>query len=238
LYFSLQELKNYESGENFMKHMKISVIIMAAITAVLMILTIISPSSTDSKSLFANWFMVIILGVFCVVQLVCVFTGKFSAKRLGFYLLHIGLVLFLVGSFMYFVSGEKIPVHMTVQKDQTYSTIQRSDDSKVNLGFDIGITDFKFEQYPDRSPKFYNAKVVIYREGSNTPITKDLYVNGPITENGYKIYLMSYSSQTGDISLMFKTNIGEWPCIIAIWCILIGVFFTCFSKKRERGAKS
>ena len=132
-------------------------IVLFGISVLMTIITVIvsiTGTAGTEDSLFKSPWVVLIFALFVAIQVICLFTikGKFTLYRIGFYLLHVGLVLFLTGSFVYYITGEKINVSIPVDPSTTYNQIKRStveegESEFIKLNFDIGISDFKVEKY-------------------------------------------------------------------------------------------
>lgn len=214
-------------------------IVMSAVTGIMFILTCLSVAGiiTFSENRNIGIFLCVIFGAFCAVQLICLFTTRPSIKKIGFYIFHIGLVVFLFGNFMFFVSGEKISVNGVEVGNVAYNKIKSADGDDIELGFGIQAKKFDVVKYnADESgmaaDKFLNALIVIYPDSGDS-YEKSLYVNGPVTVNGWKMYLMGYNTDdSGDttLSLTFKKNPGEIPTIAAIVLMIIGSFVMAFGK--------
>lgn len=227
-----------------LKLLKWSNYIMTGMTAVLLALTIWS--SATGKELFSNIWMVFLLAAFVALQTICLFTKKpkLSIYRIGFFVMHIGLVLFLVGSFIYYVAGDKLTVSIPVEPGKQYSRIKRSSDVQgrdefVDLGFDIGVSDFKVEKYePDengyQADKYYEATLMITDAKTRQDSQVALSVNNPYRKNGWKVYLMSHYNQTL-LNLMFKKDPGEYISLTGIWMMITGSFMMCFIRKPRTG---
>lgn len=227
-----------------MKYLKVSMFVTAIVTACITVMTCLSVFGVID---FVNdnrigIVLSVLFGAFCAVQVLCVLTTKPSFKKIGFYLLHIGLILFLFGSFMYFISGEKIYVSGVEVGNIAYGHIKSTDGSDVDLGFDIQIKQFDVERYPadengNQADKFLNAQTVIYPTDKES-FDKSLYVNGPISYGGWKIYLMDYDratyNATGNttLTLLFKKNPGEELTIASVVLIIIGSFLLAFQNKQ------
>lgn len=163
--------------------------------------------------------------------------------RIGFYVLHCGLVLMLVGMFIYYIAGDKV-LNVPVPVDNsTYSKIQRSgdetnpdsrEDNYIELDFALGFAEFKVDKYDDGSDKFYDAKMILIRRGVAEPEYQSLRVNHPVRVNGWKIYLMNYEeSTTGQVvDIMLKKNPGEYVTLAGIWMAIVGGFIMCLLRKR------
>ena len=221
----------------------IMLVISVIISAMTIVVSVTKTAGTD-ESIFNSPFVVILFGVYVAVQIVCIFKirGKLTMYRIGFYILQCGLVLTLVGMYIYYLNGDKLENVAVPVDGTTYSTIQRdADDDKndldekyVDLGFALGFSDFKVEKYEDGSDKFYDAKLIIVKRGVENPESKSLRVNHPVRAEGWKIYLMNYEeADTGKIVyILLKYNPGEYITLLGIWMTIIGGFIMCLLRKR------
>ncbi len=223
-----------------MKFYRVSYVILLILTAVMLGLTIAdSVIGNGTSGIFSSVWVVFILTAFVALQIVCLFMMKptFNLRRAGFYLLHMGLVLFLVGCFVFYFFGQSIPVYIPVDETMTYTKIQREDSGElVDLGFGLGIKDFKVEKYDTGIDKYYEATLIIEDQTSLMQTDEKLIVNSPVRENGWKIYLMNYtvsSDGTYDIYLLLKRDPAEYISDAGIWMTVIGSFIMCFGRRRK-----
>lgn len=224
-----------------MRFYRISYIILLALTAVMIGLTVAdSVIGNGTSGIFSSVWIVFILTAFAVLQIVCLFMMKpaFSLRKAGFYLLHIGLVLFLCGSFVFYLFGQSIPAYIPVDETMTYTNIQRENsDTLVELGFGLGIKNFKVEKYEDTgTDKYYEAILIIEDQTSLLQTEKKLTVNRPVRENGWKIYLMNYTASSDgsyDVYLLLKKDPAEYISDAGICMIVLGTFIMCFGRRKE-----
>lgn len=216
-------------------------------TAFTVIATVMGNAGTED-SIFTSVWVVFVLAAYVAVQIICLFTlkPKFTLYRAGFYLLHVGLVLFLAGSFVYFAWGDKLSVAVPVDPSGTYNQIKRqepdaSGNEYVKLDFDMGVSDFKVEKYPaedglPESDKYYEATLMIVPDGTREVTAVPLIVNKPYRVGGWKIYLMGYDGGAGEtVSLMMKKDPAEFVETAGLWMVIAGAVVMCLLKKREAG---
>ena len=139
----------------------ISVGIMAVFTALIAVLASRQVFGTAGNDIFSNpailWSLVILLAVFCVVQILCLFTYHFRFSKIGFYIFHAGLIAVLVGSFLYYLTGIKISGVFFVNPEGSSSDAQvqmvksnrlRGDEYVADFNsFYLGVTDFTVDYY-------------------------------------------------------------------------------------------
>lgn len=233
-----------------MKFYKWANIIMALLFVVYLGFTV-AGSAQPERNIFSSIWVVVLLSAFAALQILCLFLTRprFSLYRAGFYLLHIGLVLFLAGSFFYYLNGDKIAVAVPVDPSATYSRIQRdvpdsSGEVYTDLNFGMGVSQFRVEKYDKtkdgvESDKFYEATLNLTDRVSLRTRQVSLTVNHPYRYEGWKIYLMGYQDM-GDtgyrtVSLLFKKDPGEYIALAGIWMIIAGSVVMCLLKKRKAG---
>lgn len=156
-----------KSKTNFMF---ISMIILSILTVVVLILSCIHMFINPDYDM-SSWVMVVTLGIFTVLMIVCILLEKFHIRKMGFYLLHIGLVLLLIGCFAYFMNGQKYT--LTFQRDPNnyyMVTAPVEDGEPLDLGMDIKIMDTTVEYY---SPT-YTVYKIDTQTGKMTAIASDL----------------------------------------------------------------
>lgn len=213
---------------------------------VLTVIVSVTGTAGTEESLFKSPWVVLIFAAFVAIQLICLFSMKpvFTLYRAGFYLLHLGLVLFLTGSFIYYITGDKLSVSIPVDPTATYNQIKRLSDKSgesefVKLNFDVGVSDFKVEKYEAEEgevaeDKYYEATLMIIPEGTRDVTYVPLIVNKPYRYGGWKIYLMGYDGETGaTVSLLFKKDPAEFVSTAGLWMIISGSVVMCLLRKRE-----
>lgn len=216
--------------------MKISMIILAILTALFILLCFIQLLGRHEKLDFAKWGLVILLAAFFLLQFICLFLETPNFKKIGFYILHIGLLAFLLGNFMYLTKGASIPAEIPID-NQSYSKIQREDQSWVNLGFSINIKEFFEEYYPhSQITKWEEARVIVNHNG--TTEHKILAVNHTLRINGWKIYLMSHSVARNTVLVVFKKDPGEFVSTTGLIMIMAGTFMLCLLKGRRKAGET
>ncbi len=190
---------------------------LAVVTAALLVMTILASAGVDGVwSGMPVVIVLLVLGIAIAVSLI-VFNPRRNFYSIGFYVLHLGIVLFLIGSFVYTVSGSEIYVsppnkssftdvirYQMVQNGYTAEEVEEFASKFYNevgstkedgtteiksLGFNFRVADFKTEYYEDgKSVKYYEATLEFLENGET--VEKSLSVNHPLYYGGWKIYLM------------------------------------------------
>ncbi len=209
-------------------------IVMLICTALVLIATLIYQLSSDN--VFLTPFTNVMLIVFAVITALCLCIDNPNGQifyKAGFYILHGGLVLLIIG----FLISNMMTKNYTVSvlKDGNYYNSIRDGDNTVDLGFYFRFDDLNIEYYENENSESDNKSVkqyyayltVSYPDGKNEKI--ELSVNNPKLINGYRIYLMNVPT-SGDIgaTLLFKHDPAEATIYTGIAILIIGTFIMCY----------
>lgn len=142
------------------KIMKSAVIVMAVIAvamAVLGVRQVFFHVDTDFDSTVVIGGLIALFAGFAAVQIFCLLLEPFRLKKIGFFLLHIGLVAVLFGSLLYYLVGIKIagvyPVNEYGSSADAGFTLMKGnlfkgEDYAGNVtSFNLGVTDFRVDYY-------------------------------------------------------------------------------------------
>lgn len=242
----------------------ISYLVLAAVTAVLVIMTILQ--SAGVTGVFSGMPIIAVFSVFvlCLAVSLFLFNPKLSVYHIGFYLLHAGIVIFLVSGLIYTVSGQSVsaapPNIQSITPTIAYQIEQQGGDAgeltdfynrignsstgeTVSFDFGFRIPAFKTEYYedengnPTQNVKHYEATIE-FRKSDGSTETKILTVNHPLYYEGYKIYLMSAQENSTygyqEVTLLFKQDKTEFLSDAGIVLTVIGTFMMCFGKARDK----
>lgn len=242
-------------------------LLLGAVSAALLVMTVLASAGVDG--VWHGMPIVIVLAVLGIAIAVSVvaFNPRKNVYSIGFYVLHIGIVLFLIGSLVYAVSGistNAAPPNVSSitptieyrmrQMGYTddaianlkgyYNRVNKTDGSGevIDLGFNFRVSDFQTEYYEDGvSVKRYDATMEFYNT-DGTAEQVSLTVNHPIYRNGWKIYLMSVHENGvygyQQVQLMFKKDPTEFLSTAGIVLIILGTFMMCFIRPRDKALKA
>ena len=182
---------------------------------------------------------VAVLTVLCVVFSS---VGGRAVYKLGFYVLHCGLIVLAVGFVLTNLTSQKYAVQLhTGDAAESYRVFNFEDGRSFTLTDRMGLSGVSSDFYGDGSPKHYEATLAFYdRTGLQKKDEKVLTVNHPVRVDGYKIYLMNVDAAGDGASLLVKYNPGEYVVIIGIVTLLAGTYLMCFSgfEKRKGGGEA
>lgn len=95
---------------------------------------------------FGMWFTSIAMGITAIAVIVSFFGQKFNWRKIGFYVLHMGLILFLLGQLIYATTGQSIQANYSVHANNWYGQIT-VDGENQPLDFTFQIKEMKVEYY-------------------------------------------------------------------------------------------
>lgn len=194
-------------------------VLLAIVSLALLVMTVLA--SAGIASVWVGMPIIVVLFIFAIALVISVvaFNPNKRWYSVGFYVLHIGIVLFLLGSFIYTVSGVKTNVQPPVadsitptiefQMKQRFGytdeeiakakgfynqipyTNEEGDPAYLDLGFNFRVASFRTEYYDKEqtSVKHYEATLEFWENGKEE--TELLTVNHPVRRGGWKIYLMN-----------------------------------------------
>ncbi|MBE6544393.1 MAG: cytochrome c biogenesis protein ResB [Ruminococcaceae bacterium] len=231
-----------------MKYYKISCLIMAVLSAIIFFTSLFYALS--GENLFKTPLTAVLLVVFGVLTLVCVCistVGGGVIYKIGFYVLHGGLVLLIIGFLIYGALGDKYNVSVYAD-GKYYNSIMdttKGEDKLVELGFYFRLDGVQTEYHlgddgkPTSAPKMYTATLTVLNSGGEDPTTMEVEVNKPVYVNGYKIYLMSMDNSQQGATFLFKRDPAEFTITTGIVCVIVGSFLMCYladvRRKRSTG---
>ncbi|MBO5778033.1 MAG: cytochrome c biogenesis protein ResB [Clostridia bacterium] len=170
-------------------------IVMLILTVVLAIASVVAAALGDI-SLFTGGLAAIVFIVFAILQIIClaVYQPGFTPYKIGFYLMHIGLLILLAGLAAFELAGNDMTVQVPVSESGAYyDNIKNENGDTIDLGYAFKITDFTVEKYPSGADKYYRADVA-FTDPTTLAVNNDyLEVNRTLRQNGWKMYLMDYN---------------------------------------------
>ena len=114
--------------------------------------------------------------------------GKFS--RLGFYFIHLSILVILLGALIGSFYGFRGYMNI-VEGESADHVFLRSGQPDKPLGFKVRLDQFRVSFYPTGAPQEFKSKVTIM-EGDREVLTEPILVNHPLTYKGISFYQSSY----------------------------------------------
>jgi len=122
----------------------------------------------------------------------CIFAEKGRWSRLGFYLVHLSIVLLLMGGLIGSIFGFDGFVNIP-EGESTDQVRLNSGEKEVSLDFRIQCDDFSVSFYETGQPKEFRSRLTILEAG-NPVLTRDIIVNSPLRYKGINIFQSSYGA--------------------------------------------
>ena len=120
----------------------------------------------------------------------CLFAEKGKFSRLGFYGIHLSILVILGGAFLGSVFGFR--GFANVLEGETVDRASLRSNRQIQpLGFQVRLEKFEVFFYPTGAPKEYKSTVSIL-ENNRQVLTDSIRVNHPLTYKGISLYQASY----------------------------------------------
>ncbi|MDX9787209.1 MAG: cytochrome c biogenesis protein ResB [Desulfobacterales bacterium] len=121
---------------------------------------------------------------------VAIFAEKGRWCRLGFYLVHMSIVLLLLGGLIGSIFG--FDGNVNIPEGESVGEIHQSNSQvPIALDFRIQCDDFSVSFYETGQPKEYKSRLTLL-EGGNPVLTREIVVNQPLRYKGINIFQSSY----------------------------------------------
>lgn len=132
------------------------------------------------------------------------FAEKGAWTRLGFYGIHLSIIILLFGALLGSIFG--IDGHVNVPEGKSAGTIRlRNSDVPVPLDFQIQCNAFNISYYKTGSVREFRSSLVILKNGKEVS-KKDIIVNDPLKYKGFTIYQASYGRLKAKAQKLNFTN--------------------------------
>ena len=134
-------------------------------------------ATADFKNSVVLWILIAVFAVCAGVTIVALLVAKPNVRKIGFYVMHIGMVLILIGSLTYYLFGVKI--HLTAYENTDASSARnlasiietapvRGDDYIANFNnISVGVKSI--------TCRYYDPEYAIYELGNDTPVKDEIY---------------------------------------------------------------
>lgn len=188
-----------------MKSLKASVWVMALIGGILTVGSIIV-SFGLWDGFYKSPFLIIPVLFFVGVMVWCLVQFRFSWKKIGFYLCHVGILIIIVSSFLSWLALVDTSFAIPVNSNAFYGEVMQDDGSELRFGFDISVASFEVEKYEadyrlfDASGSLREENVLIETVIQDRKGIYDLGEYGSISASDLKKdgeYLPSYVFKNG-----------------------------------------
>ncbi len=181
---------------------RISYLILLALTVILAIGVVIAVIQGD-VGILTGGLAAAVFAVFAILQIICItlYQPELSVYKIGFYLMHVGLLILLAGLAAFAIAGESITVQVPVDNQADgYRFVQNEEGEEIDLGFAFRLDSFTVEKYQSGSDRYYKTDVTFWDVATHAQHKDYLEVNRTLRNNGWKLYLMSYSDGTANLA--------------------------------------
>ena len=118
------------------------------------------------------------------------FAEKGKLSRLGFYCIHLSILVILLGAMIGSFYGFRGNVNIT-EGETVDRVFVRSGQQARPLGFKVKLDKFSVSFYPTGAPQEFKSTVTIL-DGGKKVLTEPIRVNEPLTYRGISLYQSSY----------------------------------------------
>lgn len=188
-----------KSLQKFYHHSYVILLLLTILMAAGTVATVV----TGDINMLTGWLATFVFIVFAALQIVCLalYQPAWSVYKVGFYALHVGLLILLAGLAAFSLVGESITVQVPINPDGRYfGYVQNEKGEEIDLGFAFKLDKFTLEKYKSGSDKYYKVDMTFADPTTLAAETDYLEVNRTVRKNGWKIYLMSYSDGISTLS--------------------------------------
>jgi hypothetical protein len=208
-----------------MNRMTAAVVLMVLL-ALFMLAGAFPSGGGTSAAIFKTPVFIGLAGLLAGLILYCSWKGGLGFRRIGFLLVHMGVVVILVGALVGWRNGEKHDFALPIGPGDYVREIQLREGGSVPLPFGMACHRFSVEFYEPQAefpvPRLFLADMAIQIEGE--PVREEkLAVNHPIEIKGWRFYLMSYDSQNRTyVVLTARRDPGRLVVVTGIWMVIAG----------------
>ena len=165
---------------------RVTYLVLTLLTIILAIASIISAAS-GSIDIFTGGLAAFVFIVFAILQIACisVYQPAFTPYKIGFYLMHLGLLILLSGLAAFELAGFDQTVSVPVNENGSfYSSIRNENGEEEDLGFSFRINSFRVDKYESGSDKYYRADIEFLDPATLRQSKEYLEVNRTLRQNG------------------------------------------------------
>jgi hypothetical protein len=128
--------------------MKFAVVVFSALILFLLAGVIPIPGGLHANNIYYSPVFMLLLLLLSILSVRCSLRRKFSLKQSGFYLLHLGIVLILVGAFAGYVAGTKGMIQLSLVPQKPVGQLLTGKGKPISFGFDVAAENFQVKFYP------------------------------------------------------------------------------------------
>lgn len=205
-----------------------SLIILSLILAVATIVENCKGTAFATTYIYSSWYFVALWFIFAICLLGYILQKKVYKKPILF-LLALSLLLMLSGAFITFTTAKQGVLHLRMNEPAN-SFINKKDNVRQSLPFDILLTDFQIVYYPGtQAPSNYVSYIKIKKNGEE--FEGEISMNKIFSKDGYRFYQSGYDRDRQGTILMVKSDRLGRPIVYCGYALfIIGMIGFLFSK--------
>ena len=219
----------------------ISCAVMAVILVLTLCLTIYLGVSgqVPKETSLGNPLVLLLLIAMGALTVLCLCLSSIGGRlpyKIGFYLLHGGLAVLIVGFVLTNLTSMKCYGEFKQLKDGGVlaSSVEFQENGvlkkRTQLSSYVGLESVSTEYYENGQPKHYEAVLTLRAPVGKQEVDRlTVTVNNPVRIDGMKFYLMSVSDDGNSATFLIKSNPGEYVVIAGAVILMVGTFVMCFS---------
>lgn len=101
----------------------------------------------SSEFSVVNYITCGLLGVFCITVVIGLFGQKFNVNKIGFYLLHIGFIVFLSGTLLFRITGVTSYVNVPTDSSVIFNELPVGENESIEVDFGYALDEFEISYY-------------------------------------------------------------------------------------------
>jgi len=102
----------------------------------------------EATAVYYSPVMIFLLALLSGCSIWCCIKRKFSPAQIGFYLVHLGVVVILAGAFIGYISGKKGMLQLLLMPQQAESQLMTKTGEMVDFGLEVSAENFQVKFYP------------------------------------------------------------------------------------------
>lgn len=182
--------------------MKFAIVVFCALILLLLTGVIPTGGGRGATAVYYSPVMILLLALLSAGSVWCCIRRKFSLKHTGFYLVHLGVVVVLLGAFAGYLFGVKGNLQLSLKTPVAVRRLSLPEHKTVDFGFGVAAEDFQVEFYPP-TYHFYRSIPM----GMGTPGQMPFRKTGEFSADGQDEWLLD---DLGPFAVSNLLKDGEW----------------------------
>ncbi len=185
-------------------------------------------SQTAKQLVYNNlWYFLIFL--LASINLILIFfKSKMYLVKAGA-IFHLSFILILIGASATYYFGIEGIMHIREGEKTSIITVNNE---QIKIPFYVMLKDFELTRYPgSRSPSEFSSQIKIISAENNETFDEHIFMNNPLTYEGYKFFQTSYDTDEMGTILSVNKDPGVELTYIGYALLFLGLILNFFDKK-------